>query len=74
MSRRLSSARLRALLPTPNTPVRRYVTLFDDQPQKPSVQTYLPGPRSTEGRAKLGRVFDTGAMRMLVDYENSHGS
>lgn len=74
MSLRLSTPRLRPLLSTQRTSVRRYATLFDGQPREPCVQTALPGPQSMEGRAKLGRVFDTGAMRMLVDYENSRGN
>ncbi|RMY62190.1 hypothetical protein D0863_11034 [Hortaea werneckii] len=53
---------------------RQYATLFENQPQRPDVHTVLPGPLSVEGRAKLGRVFDTGAMRMLVDYERSQGN
>ena len=53
---------------------RQYATLFENQPQRPDVHTVLPGPLSVDGRAKLGRVFDTGAMRMLVDYERSQGN
>lgn len=74
MTIRLSTARLRPLFPTTGLSTRQYATLFKDQPNEPCVQTALPGPLSIEGRAKLSRVFDTGAMRMLVDYENSLGN
>lgn len=74
MTIRLSTARLRPLFPTTSLSTRQYATLFKGQPHEPYVQTDLPGPLSIEGRAKLGRVFDTGAMRMLVDYEHSLGN
>lgn len=38
------------------------------------MRTALPGPQSISGREKLSSVFDTGAMRMLVDYEQSRGN
>lgn len=75
MSLFYSSVRLgRTAAPLVRHHVRQYATLFENQPQGPDVHTALPGPLSVEGRAKLGRVFDTGAMRMLVDYERSKGN
>jgi len=56
------------------TPSRQYATLFEGQPERPSVNTTLPGPQSISGREKLRSVFDTAAMRMLVDYEQSRGN
>jgi hypothetical protein len=55
-------------------PTRRYATLFEGQPEQPSVRTALPRPQSISGREKLSSVFDTAAMRMLVDYERSRGN
>jgi hypothetical protein len=71
---RHNASRLHSFLPSYRNPVRRYATLFEGQPQQPSVQTALPGPQSIDGRARLGRVFDSAAMRMLVDYEQSRGN
>ena len=71
---RPSTARLRRPFSPPKSPSRKYATLFEDQPREPLVSTALPGPQSLHGRTKLSRVFDTGAMRMLVDYENSRGN
>ena len=74
MSFRHTAIRLRGAATQPKRSARCYATLFAGQPEQPSVHTALPGPQSIDGRARLGRVFDTAAMRMLVDYEQSRGN
>ena len=71
---RRNADHVNAFLTSIRTPLRRYATFFEDQAERPNVRTAVPGPQSINGREKLGSVFDTAAMRMLVDYEQSRGN
>jgi 4-aminobutyrate aminotransferase/(S)-3-amino-2-methylpropionate transaminase len=47
---------------------------FPDEPKGPSVQTAIPGPKSTKAIERLSKVFDTRSLNMMADYKRSFGN
>ncbi|KAK1835182.1 aminotransferase class-III-domain-containing protein [Podospora conica] len=44
------------------------------EPEAPSVQTEIPGPKAKAAIAELDQVFDTRSLNMLTDYQKSAGN
>jgi len=57
-------------------PFRRYAqqAFFPDEPQSPTVTTAIPGPQSVKAAERLGKIFDTQNINMVVDYQRSLGN
>ncbi|KAI1391589.1 4-aminobutyrate aminotransferase [Hypoxylon trugodes] len=53
---------------------RKRTSLFPDEPDRPGVQTPVPGPRSQAALKVLDQVFDVRSANMLVDYNKSVGN
>jgi 4-aminobutyrate aminotransferase/(S)-3-amino-2-methylpropionate transaminase len=49
-------------------------TFFPDEPAGPTIQTAIPGPKSTKAIERLGEVFDTRSLNMMADYQRSYGN
>lgn len=47
---------------------------FPDEPAGPQIRTAIPGPKSKKAIADLDRVFDTRALNMLANYQQSYGN
>ncbi|KAF1961281.1 4-aminobutyrate aminotransferase [Byssothecium circinans] len=47
---------------------------FPDEPTTPIVKTPIPGPKSKDAIERLGKVFDTRSLNMMVDYGRSYGN
>lgn len=47
---------------------------FANEPQAPSVQTAVPGPKNQAAAKELSEVFDTRSLNLLADYEKSIGN
>jgi 4-aminobutyrate aminotransferase/(S)-3-amino-2-methylpropionate transaminase len=47
---------------------------FPDEPVGPTIQTAIPGPKSTKAIERLGEVFDTRSLNMMADYQRSYGN
>jgi 4-aminobutyrate aminotransferase/(S)-3-amino-2-methylpropionate transaminase len=47
---------------------------FADEPVGPRVVTAIPGPKSQKAIAELHKVFDTRALNMLGNYQQSYGN
>jgi 4-aminobutyrate aminotransferase / (S)-3-amino-2-methylpropionate transaminase len=49
-------------------------TFYSGEPNGPTIKTAIPGPKSKQLIDDLNKVFDTRALNMLVDYQNSFGN
>jgi len=47
---------------------------FPNEPAGPVVKTAIPGPKSKQAIEELDKVFDTRAINMLANYEQSCGN
>lgn len=47
---------------------------FPNEPTGPSVQTAIPGPKSTKAIERLSKVFDTRSLNMMTNYQQSLGN
>jgi len=47
---------------------------FPNEPKEPIVKTQIPGPKAQAAIERLSKVFDTRALNMMTDYENSTGN
>jgi 4-aminobutyrate aminotransferase/(S)-3-amino-2-methylpropionate transaminase len=47
---------------------------FPNEPTGPVVKTAIPGPKSKKAIEELDKVFDTRALNMLANYEQSFGN
>ena len=47
---------------------------FPSEPSGPCVRTVIPGPQSKKAIEELDRVFDTGSLNMMANYQNSFGN
>ena len=47
---------------------------FPDEPMGPMVRTAIPGPQSQKAIAELNQIFDTRALNMMTNYQNSYGN
>ena len=47
---------------------------FPDEPAAPVVKTAIPGPKSKQAIEELDKVFDTRAVNMLGNYQQSFGN
>ena len=57
-------------LPTSSQPTRDFP---GGEPSKPEMRTTCPGPNTLAARAELDAFQETGALRFVVDVENSRG-
>jgi len=44
------------------------------EPERSTVKTEIPGPKSKAAIAELDKVFDTRSLNMLTDYSKSTGN
>lgn len=49
-------------------------SFFWNEPNGPRVQTAIPGTKTQEAIADLGRVYDTRSVNLLADYDKSLGN
>jgi len=47
---------------------------FSNEPQAPTVQTAIPGPKNKAAAQELDQVFDTRALNLLADYSKCVGN
>jgi 4-aminobutyrate aminotransferase/(S)-3-amino-2-methylpropionate transaminase len=47
---------------------------FPDEPKGPQVRTAIPGPKSKKAIAELDSIFDTRALNMMANYQQSYGN
>jgi 4-aminobutyrate aminotransferase / (S)-3-amino-2-methylpropionate transaminase len=47
---------------------------FPDEPTGPIIKTAIPGPKSKQAIEELDKVFDTRALNMLANYQQSFGN
>lgn len=55
-------------------PRRSAQSFFANEPQAPSVQTAVPGPKNQAAAKDLHEVFDVRSLNLLADYEKSVGN
>ncbi|KAH6871030.1 aminotransferase class-III-domain-containing protein [Thelonectria olida] len=58
----------------PLTAAETKTPFFADEPQGPTVATAIPGPKSKEAIKRLGKIFDSTAAIVSVDYQKSYGN
>lgn len=47
---------------------------FADEPTGPEIRTAIPGPKSKVAIAELNKIYDTRALNMMVNYQQSYGN
>lgn len=49
-------------------------SFFPDEPTGPMIRTAIPGPESKKAIAELDKIYDTRALNMMTNYQNSYGN
>lgn len=47
---------------------------FPNEPFGPTIQTAIPGPKSTKAIEDLDKIFDTRSLNIIANYQNSFGN
>lgn len=56
------------------TAVSNTASYFANEPKQPEVKTKIPGPAALRAKEQMGKIQDTRAVNMMVDYDRSIGN